>query len=63
LALVGFVTLLGTTACNPRYYYENHGPVPNPPTPAGSYTVKVAAQTSNGVTATTYFTSFELTVK
>jgi hypothetical protein len=63
LALVGLVTLMGTTACNPRYYYENHGPVPNPPTPAGSYTVKVAAQSSNGVTATTYVTSFELTVK
>ncbi|MGA3079869.1 MAG: Ig-like domain repeat protein [Terracidiphilus sp.] len=63
MALVGLVTLLGTTACNPRYYYENHGPQPNPPTPAGTYTVKVAAQTSNGVTATTYFTSFELTVK
>jgi hypothetical protein len=63
LALVGLVTLLGTTGCNPRYYYENHGPIPNPATPAGSYTVKVAAQSSNGVTATTYFTSFELTVK
>lgn len=63
LALVGLVTLLGTTACNPRYYYEHHGPIPNPPTPAGSYTVKVAAQTSNGVTAAAYFTSFELTVK
>jgi hypothetical protein len=62
VALVGLVTLLGTTACNPRYYYENHGPLPNPPTPAGTYTVTVTAQSSNGVTATTHSTTFVLTV-
>jgi len=62
VAMVGLVTLLGTTACNPRYYYENHGPLPNPPTPAGTYTVTVTAQSSNGVTATTHIATFVLTV-
>jgi hypothetical protein len=63
VALVGLVTLLGTTGCNPRYNYEHHGPVPNPATPAGTYTVTVTAQSSNGVTATLHSTSFVLTVK
>jgi hypothetical protein len=62
LALVSLVTLLGTTGCNPRYSYEHHGPVPNPPTPAGTYTVTVTAQTNNGVTAITQNTTFVLTV-
>jgi len=62
MALVGLVTLLGTTACNPRYDYEHHGPVPNPATPAGTYTVTVTAQTSNGVTAIQQSTSFVLIV-
>ena len=44
---------LGTTACNPLYNYYNHGPVPNPATPSGTYTVTVTAQSSNGVTAIT----------
>ena len=62
LALVGLVTLLGTTACNPRYYYLNHGPPINPATPPGTYTVTVTAQSSNGVTALTHSTTFVLTV-
>jgi hypothetical protein len=62
VALVSLVTLLGTTGCNPRYGYEHHGPVPNPPTPAGTYTVTVTAQTNNGVTAITQNTTFVLTV-
>jgi hypothetical protein len=62
LALVCLVTLLGTTGCNPRYYYEHHGPIPTPPTPAGTYTVTVTAQTNNGVTAITQNTTFVLTV-
>jgi hypothetical protein len=62
LALVALVTLLGTTACNPRYNYFNHGPPANRQTPAGSYTVTVAAQSSNGVTATTNTASLALTV-
>ena len=62
LALIGFVATLGTTACSPLYYYYNHGPPNNLPTPAGSYTITVAAQSSNGVTATTHKTTFALTV-
>jgi hypothetical protein len=63
LALVGLVTALGATACAPRYNYYNHGPPANLPTPAGTYTVKVTAQSSNGVTATTHSTTMALTVK
>ena len=63
LALVGLVTVLGTTGCNPRYYYLNHGPPLNPPTPAGSYVVKVTAQSTNGVSAITHSTTMALTVK
>jgi hypothetical protein len=63
VALVGFVSALGMTACAPRYNYYNHGPPYNLPTPAGSYTLTVAAQSSNGVTATTHTTSLALTVK
>ena len=63
MALLALVTLLSTTACNPRYAYEHHGPLPNPATPAGTFTVTVTGQSSNGVTATTHNTSFVLTVK
>jgi len=62
-ALLSLVTLLGATGCNPRYAYENHSPEPNPATPAGTYTVKIAAQYSNGVTAITDYTDLTLTVK
>jgi hypothetical protein len=62
VALVSLVSLLGTTGCNPRYSYEHHGPIPNPPTPAGTYAVTVTAQTNNGVTAITQNTTFVLTV-
>jgi hypothetical protein len=63
VALAGFVSVLGATACSPRYDYFNHGPPHNLPTPAGSYTVTIAAQSSNGVTATTHTTPLALTVK
>jgi hypothetical protein len=62
LALVGLVTVLGTTACNPRYYYLNHGPPANPATPAGTYTVTVTGQSNNGVTTTSHATTFVLVV-
>jgi hypothetical protein len=62
MALVGFVTVLGATACSPLYNYRNHGPPPNLPTPVGTYTVTVNAQSSNGVTATTHSTTLALTV-
>jgi hypothetical protein len=63
LALVALVSMLGTTACNARYDYYNHGPPINPATPAGTYTVDVTAQSSNGVTATTHTTTLAFTVK
>ncbi len=62
ITLIGFVAVLGTTACSPLYNYYNHGPTKNLPTPAGTFTVTVAAQSSNGVTATTHTTTFALTV-
>jgi hypothetical protein len=62
VALVGLVTVLGTTGCNPRYNYLNHGPPTNPATPAGTYTVTVSAQTNNGVTAIIHSTTFVLIV-
>jgi hypothetical protein len=55
--------MLGATACNARYDYFNHGPPPNPATPAGTYTIDVSAQSSNGVTAITNTTTLALTVK
>jgi Bacterial Ig-like domain (group 3) len=63
LALVALVTALGTTACNPQYYYFNHGPPPNPSTPPGTYTVNITAQASDGVTATTHTTTLAFTVQ
>jgi hypothetical protein len=62
LALVGLVTILGATACNPRYDYFNHGPIPNRAVVPGNYSITVAAQTSNGVTAITTTTTIALTV-
>jgi hypothetical protein len=63
LGFVGLVTILGATACAPRYNYYNHGPPFNLPTPAGSYTLQITAQSSNGITATTHTIPFALTVK
>jgi hypothetical protein len=63
MALLALISLLGTTACNPRYNYEHHGPLPNPATPAGTYTVEVTAQTSNGITAVNNSTPVTLIVK
>jgi hypothetical protein len=63
VALIGFVVILGMTACAPRYNYFNHGPPHNLPTPPGTYTLLVTAQSSNGIIATTHSTNFVLTVK
>ena len=63
IALIGLVTSLGATGCNPFWYYYHHGPPTTPPTPAGTYTVTVTAQTSNGVTALYNTTTMVLTVK
>jgi hypothetical protein len=63
LALLALVTTLGTTGCSPLYRFYNHGPVPNPATPAGTYTLLVTAQSSNGVTATTHSATLAFTVQ
>ncbi|MGA2539881.1 MAG: Ig-like domain-containing protein [Terracidiphilus sp.] len=49
--------------CNARYRYFNHGPPVDPATPAGTYTINVTAQSSNGVSATTHTTTLALTVQ
>ncbi len=63
IALMGVITVFGATGCAPRYNYYRHGPDQNLPTPSGSYTLKITAQTSNGITATTQSIPFALTVK
>lgn len=64
VALLGVVTTLGASGCAPLYRYYQHGPGNNPPTPAGTYTVTVTGQSSNGVSAVTSTpTTFLLTVK
>ncbi|MDE3201051.1 MAG: Ig-like domain repeat protein [Acidobacteriota bacterium] len=63
IALVSLVATLGMTACSPLYYYKNHGPPTNLPTPSGTYSVNIDAQSSNGVTAITHNTTLALTVK
>ena len=63
VALVGLVTALGTTGCNPLYYYYNHGPGLPPGTPTGTFNVTISGQSSNGVTAITNSTTMVLTVQ
>jgi hypothetical protein len=63
IALVALVTMLGTTACNPHYYYYNHGPGNVPATPSGTYTITVAGQSSDGITAQAQSFPFVLTVQ
>lgn len=61
--MIGFICVMGTSACSPQYNYYNHGPNYNLPTPSGSYTLTVTAQSSNGITATTHYATVGLTVK
>lgn len=63
MGLVGWIAVLSATACGPLYQYRNHGPSANLPTPPGTYTLLVTAQSSNGITATTHSTTLVLTVK
>lgn len=63
VALLGLVTALGTTACNPLYYYLNHGPPVTPSTPTGTFNVTVTGQSTNGVTAITNSIPMVLTVQ
>ena len=63
VALVGLVTTLGTAGCSPLYYYYNHGPSVPRATPSGTFTVTIAGQSINGVTAITNTTTMQLTVQ
>jgi hypothetical protein len=63
LLLLSFVTALGASGCGPLYRFYQHGPGYPPATPAGSYTITVSAQSSNGVTAITNSTTLALTVQ
>jgi hypothetical protein len=63
VVLIGLVTTLGTTACNPLYYYYNHGPGEPPATPNGTFNITVTGQSDNGVTAITNNTTMVLTVQ
>jgi Bacterial Ig-like domain (group 3) len=62
VAMLGFVTVLGTTGCSPLYRYYNHGPILSPQTPTGNYTVTITAQSSDGVTSSSNSTTMVLTV-
>jgi hypothetical protein len=59
--MVCAVGVLGTSACNARYYYLNHGPTFTGTLP-GTYTMTITAQTSNGVTASTQSQTLTLVV-
>jgi hypothetical protein len=53
---------LALTACNPRYYYLNHGPAPATGTNGGTYTVTVEAVSATGSELTTPPTNPQLTL-
>ncbi len=57
LILAGTMSL---TACNPRYRYLNHGPIPNTGTPTGSYTITVNSVATSGSEIVTPPTSPQL---
>jgi len=61
--LVGMVTALGTTGCNPLYDYHRYPPSNLTSTPTGTYNITIAGQSSNGVTADTITTTLVLTVQ
>ena len=63
IAMLGLIATLGATGCGPLYRYYQHGPGDNPATPAGTYTITVTAQSSNGVSAISNNTTMVLTVQ
>lgn len=63
LAMLGVVTVLGTSACNPRYNYFNHGPPHNPATPTGTFKLTISAQSNNGITAINHSATVALTIQ
>ncbi|MGH7441095.1 MAG: Ig-like domain-containing protein [bacterium] len=60
LILLVFAGAMSLTACNPRYYYLVHGPIPNTGTPTGSYSITVNAAASSGSLLVTPSTSPQL---
>jgi hypothetical protein len=62
LTLVVFAGALTITACNQRYYYLNHGPIPNTGTPTGSYSITVNSAAATGSDIITPPTSPQLAV-
>jgi hypothetical protein len=63
LALLGLITVLGTTGCNPLHNYYHYKPPVNNPTPAGTYKIFVTAQSTNGVSANLNSTTLTFTVQ
>lgn len=62
LALVGTLSTMCLTGCAARYKYLHHGPTTEG-TPAGTYTITITAQTSNGLTASSQSQTMTLIVK
>lgn len=52
IALLLGAASMGLTACNQRYSYEHYHPAPNYGTLPGSYTIVIAAYSSNGTNIT-----------
>ncbi|HEY0786884.1 MAG TPA: Ig-like domain-containing protein [Acidobacteriaceae bacterium] len=63
LALLLTASVAGLSGCNPRYGYEHHPPSVAPGTPAGVYTLLVAASGNNGSAVTQHNFNLTLTVK
>ena len=61
--LLGLVTTLGTTGCNPLYYYHNYGPSNPHQTATGTFNITITGQSSDGVVAVTNSTTMVLTVQ
>jgi Bacterial Ig-like domain (group 3) len=62
LVLLVFAGALSMTACNPRYNYLNHGPIPNTGTPAGAYTITINSVAALGSSIITPPTSPQLAI-
>ena len=63
LAVLALGTMLGTTGCNPLYRYYNDKPPVNKPTPSGTYSILVTAQSTNGISANQNSTRISFTVQ
>lgn len=65
LGLLALLTAsgLGLSACAARYDYLHHPPSANPGVAAGTYTVTVAAYSTNGTSVTSHSLNVALTIK